>query len=100
MDLIILIVLMAVVIFLFKRFDSFIYYIASMDILLRILAFVKNNLPVPELKALIGAYFPESIPAIIGKYTNGIFYTIFIWLYIIVFMIFWFYITRTLLRKK
>ena len=100
MDLAILIVLMAVVIFFFKRFDSFIYFIAVVDIFLRILTFIKIHVPVPELKALIGRYFPESIPAIIKKYTSGIVNTIFIWVYAIIFMIFLFYTARIFFRKK
>mgnify|MGYP001115932768 CR=1 FL=1 len=100
MDLAILIVLLAVVIFFFKRFDSFIYFVAIVDIFLRILGFVKAHVPVPELQALIGRYFPESIPAIIGKYTNGIVNTIFIWIYAIIFMIFLFYTARIFFRKK
>ncbi len=100
MDLAILFILAAIVIFFFKKFSSFIYFVASVDMLLRILAFIKVNVPVPELKALIGRYFPESIPAIIDKYTDGIFYTIFIWVYAIIFMIFLFYTMRIFFKKK
>lgn len=100
MDLAILIVLMAVVIFFFKRIDSFVYFIAIVDIFLRLLTFIKIHVNVPELQALIGRYFPESIPAIIGKYTSGIIYTIFIWVYAIIFMIFLFYSARIFFRKK
>ena len=100
MDLAILIVLMAVVIFFFKRIDSFVYFIAIVDIFLRLLTFIKIHVHVPELQALIGRYFPESIPAIIGRYTSGIIYTIFIWVYAIIFMIFLFYSARIFFRKK
>lgn len=100
MDLAILIVLMAVVIFFFKRFDSFIYFVAIVDIFLRILTFIKVHVSVPELQALIGRYFPESVSAIINKYTNGIVNTIFIWVYAVIFMIFLFYTVRIFLRKK
>ena len=84
----------------FKTFDSFIYFVAVVDIFLRILTFIKVHVSVPELQALIGRYFPESVPAIINKYTNGIVNTIFIWVYAIIFMIFLFYTVRIFLRKK
>lgn len=99
-DLIILIVLMVVVIFVFKRFDSFVYFIGSLDILLRILAFIRDNLPVPELRALLVKYFPSSIPSILERYMSGIVYLIFLWFYVVIFMIFWFYVTRTFFKKK
>jgi hypothetical protein len=100
MDLAIILVLLVVVIFVFKSFSSAIYFLASLDILLRILAFIKTNVPVPELKALIGRYFPSSLESIIAKYTSGIFYHIFIWLYAIVFMIFLFYTLRIFFKKR
>ncbi len=102
MDLAIFLILMAVVIFFFKRFSSFIYFVAIVDIFLRILTFVKvqTKSSVPELYALINKYIPENIPSIIGRYTNGIVYTVLVWIYVIIFCIFLFYVTRTFFRKK
>lgn len=100
MDLAILIILLAVVIFFFRRFSCFIYFIAIVDMFLRILAFIKNNVNVPELYALINKYIPESIPAIMGRYTSGIIFTILMWVYVIIFCIFLFYSTRILFKKK
>lgn len=98
-DLVVLAVILVIVIFFFKKFSSFVYSIAIIDIFLRILTFLKYN-TVPELKSLIGKYFPESIPAIISKYSNGIFYTILMWAYVIIFAIFLGYITIYFINKK
>lgn len=100
MDLAIFLVLLAIVIFVFKSFSSFIYFVASADILLRILTFIKLNSNVPELYSLIDKYIPENIPAIIGKYTNGIVYTIILWIYAIIFCIFLFYTIRIFFKKR
>lgn len=102
MDLAILIILIALVIFFFKRFSSFVYFIAIADMLLRILTFIKYQTAssVPELYALINKYIPENMPAIIGKYTNGIIETIILWLYVIIFCIFLFYTIRIFFKKK
>ena len=100
MDLAIFLILMAVVIFFFKRFSSFIYFVAIVDIFLRILTFIKLNVNVPELYALINKYIPENVPAIIDRYTNGIVYTVLLWIYVIIFCIFLFYVTRTFFKKK
>ena len=56
-DVIVLLVLLGVVIFLFRKFSSFVYAVAIIDIFLRILTFIRDN-SVPELKSLIGKYFP------------------------------------------
>lgn len=98
-DVIIVLILLAVVIFLFRRFSSFVYAVAIIDIFLRILTFIRDN-SVPELKSLIGKYFPESIAAIIGNYSDGIFYTILMWAYVIIFAIFLGYITKYFIKKR
>lgn len=98
-DVIIVLILLGVVIFLFRKFSSFVYAVAIIDIFLRILTFIRDN-SVPELKSLIGKYFPESIPAIIAKYSNGVFYTILIWTYVIIFAIFLGYIIKYFIKKR
>ena len=99
-DLIVLIVLIAVVIIFFKNFSSFVYFIAILDILLRILTAIKLNIPLADLKAVINNYIPESIPAIVSKYLSGVPYTIFIWLFIILYAIFLSYIIKIFWKKK
>jgi hypothetical protein len=98
-DLIVVLVLLGVVIFLFRRFSSFVYAVAIIDIFLRIMTFIRDN-SVPELKSLIGKYFPESIPAIIANYSNGIFYTILMWIYVVIFTVFLVYITKYFIKKR
>ena len=98
-DLIILLVLLGLVVFFFRRFSSFVYAVAIIDIFLRILTFLKYN-TVPELKALIGKYFPQSVASIIAHYTNGVFYTICIWAYVIVMTIFLGYIINYFIKKR
>ena len=71
-DVVVLVILMIIVIMFFKRFSSFVFFMAIVDILLRILTFIKNNIGLPDVSALIGKYIPASIPAIIDKYCNGI----------------------------
>ena len=43
----------------FKRFSSFVFLIAIIDIFLRILTFIKNNIGLKDVAYLIGKYFPE-----------------------------------------
>ena len=98
-DLIVVLVLLAIVIFFFRKFSSFVYAFAIIDIFLRILTFLKYN-TVPEIKELIGKYFPESIPHIIHNYSHGIVYTILIWVYVIIMAIFLGYVTHYFVHKR
>lgn len=100
MDLIIILILLAGIVFLFRRFDSIIYFLASFDILLRIIGFLKNNITSSELATALNNYIPASLPSIINKYTSGIFNEILIWLYVVIFIIFEYYIIKTLIKKK
>ena len=99
-DLIILVILLLVVIMFFKRFSSFVYFVAIIDIMLRILTFIKHNIGLPDVAALLDKYIPESILAIIGRYATGIVYTIFAWAFIIIMIIFESYIIKFFIKKK
>lgn len=99
-DLVVLIILILIVVMFFKRFDSFVYFIAIIDIFLRILTFIKNNIGLPDVAALIGKYFPESLFAVIDKYTSGIVTTIINWVFVFIMMIFLSYVTKFFLKKK
>ena len=94
-DLAIVLILLIVVVVFFRKFSSFVYAFAIIDIFLRIMTFIKNN-TVPELKSLIGKYLPESIAAIIGRYSSGLVYTLLMWL----FAIFLGYITNYFIHKR
>lgn len=98
-DLGVIIVLLIIVIVLFRRFSSFVYAVAIIDIFLRIMTFVKYN-SVPELKSLIGKYLPESIGAVISRYSSGVFNTVLMWIYVIIFIIFLAYVTSYFIKKK
>ena len=101
MDIVLIVIVLAgVLVMIFKKFSSFVYYIAMVDIFLRILAFIAANVPVAFLTNFLNAYFPKSIPNIIDIYSSGIFQTVFMWLLLIVYCIFDFYIVRTFFKKK
>ena len=99
-DLVVLVVLILIVIMYFRRFSSFVYFVAIVDIFLRILTFIKNNIGLPDLAAVIDKYLPESVLAIVGNYTDGIIYTIIVWAFIVIMSIFLFYNTKFFIKKK
>ncbi len=99
-DLIVLIVLIALIIFFFKSFPSFVYGVASIDIFLRILDFVRLNLDIPEISKLIAEYLPRNVPHVINKYTNGVLCDVIMWGYVGIFTVFLFYTVRILWKKK
>jgi len=98
-DLGVILVLLIVVVVFFRRFSSFVYAFAIIDIFLRIMTFIKNN-TVPELRSLIGRYLPESIASVIGRYSSGLLYNLLMWVYVIIFIVFLFYITNYFIKKK
>ena len=101
-DLVVLIIALIVVIIFFKRISSFVFFIAIIDISLRILAFIKNNIGLPDVANLIGKYLPESIMDIINKYTSnmGILNIILKWTFVVVMIIFLSYIIKIFWKKK
>ena len=96
----IIIVLGAVLVMIFKKFNSFVYYVGMVDIFLRILAFISANLPLDFLSNFISTYFPKSLTNIIEIYSSGIFEIVLSWLLLIVYCVFDFYIARIFFKKK
>lgn len=100
MDLIILIVLCIIVVFIKRTFSSFIYFIAFSDILMRIITFIKVQLLTGQLHTIISKYIPENIPAILANYSDGLLYTILLWLYVIGFIIFESYLIKSFFNRR
>lgn len=100
-DLIVILVIIAVVVIMFRRFSSFVYIVGIVDIFLRLITFFAQNLGVPELTQFVNRIgFPASIPAVIAKYTDGIFTTVLTWVFVLIMVVFEFYVIRTFWKKK
>ena len=96
---IVIAVILLIVAVVYKSLSTFAYSFAIIDIFLRILAFIKYN-TVEEIKKLIGKEFPESIAAAIARYSTGTLYTILMWVYVIVYIIFLYYLIDYFIKKK
>ena len=101
-DLIVLIIAFIIVIMFFKRFSSFVFFVAIVDIFLRILAFIKNNIGLEDIAQVIGKYLPENVIAIIEKYTGSIpvICIILKWCFVGLMAIFLGYIIKIFIHKK
>lgn len=100
MDLIVLLVLIGLVLFFFRRFKSFIYFLGMIDIFLRIVSFIKIELTKGAIYLFLDKYIPASLPAILANYSSGLLYTILLWLYVAAMCIFEFYIIKIFFRRK
>ena len=100
MDLVIFIVLALIVVILFKSFDSFVYFFALVDILLRILDFLKQLLNIPELTTFLNQNVPTSILSMINHYSTGVFNQILTWGYLICFIVFEVYLIKYFMKTK
>lgn len=101
-DLVVLIVGIILVLMFFRRFSSFVFFIAIVDIFLRILAFIKNNIGLKDVAHVIGKYLPENVFEIINKYTGSIplLNTILKWGFVFIMCIFLGYIIKIFMKKK
>lgn len=100
-DLILLIILILVVVMFFKRFSSFVFLIAIMDLLFRLFTFLRVHITfLPDVAAIIKKYIPNSMSALIDKYTSGLFNTILQWALWIIMFCFLTYIIKIFIKKK
>lgn len=101
MDIIILIAVIVLFVFLFKKtFSSFVYAVAITDIFFRIVTYLKIKLTSGTLFLFLDKNIPSNIPTVIEKYTNYEFSIVLIWGYVILMIIFEFYAIRTFMRKR
>ena len=101
-DLLVIIVGLIIVLMFFKRFSSCVFFMAIVEIFLRIVTFVKNNIGLKDVSYIIGKYFPENIFDIIDKYTykmNTV-NIILKWCFVFIMTIFLSYIIKIFLKKK
>ncbi len=99
-DLIIIIALLVFVIIYSKKFQNYIFGVATIDVFFRVLSFLKNNIPISGIKGQISKYVPESIPSIINKYTDGTISELLIWTYVIIIIIFLCFIAKIFIKRK
>ena len=101
MEVVIMMAIIGAIVFFFKRtFSGFVYAVVMVDIFLRILAFLKAQLFSGNILAFLNKWFPVSVPAMIDKYTNGTLYTLLLWVYVGIMVVFLFYTVRIFIKKK
>ena len=99
MDAVIFIILLVIVICFFRSLYNTVFFVAIVDIFLRILTFLKYN-TFQEVKTFLGKYFPENIPDIIDNYAKGTLYLVLVWIYVIIMAIFLYYIVRYFIKRR
>ena len=99
-DVILLVVLLLLVVMFFKRFSSFVLALGIIETFLRIVSFIKTNIPVTDIAVILNKYIPDNIFAIIDSYTRGLFNTCLKWAFVILMCCFLFYITKIFIKKK
>jgi len=90
MDLAVLLILIIIVVLVLKDVKCVTYLIGIVEIFLRLIHYIGDNLKIASLNNFINEYFPTSIFAIIGKYSSGVVYDILSW--VLVLFLIWFLI--------
>ena len=99
-DLIIVLVLIIVAFAWFRRFSKFVYSVAIIDLFLRLIYHVSQNIGIPGFDKWVESIFPQSIPALLDNYFDGTLLAVFIWIYVAIMIVFLFYTIRAFVRKK
>ena len=101
LDVVIVLALVIFAICWFRRFSKFVYAWAIIDMFLRLIHFVAEDLfKMKDFSRWVNNIFPRSIPALMDKYSSGILFTIFLWIYGVIMAFFLGYTIRAFIRKK
>lgn len=100
MDLIIILALIIIIVVIRKDFSCAIYMMGAIEIFLRVLNFIANNVKIYELSNFIHNYIPSSIIAILNKYSAGLLNSILVWIFVICMGMLDFYLIKYLVKRK
>lgn len=81
-----------------RSLSKAVYGIASLDILLRIIAFIASHIGSNAVATFLGN-FPNSLLAVADKYTSGLVFLIIAWLFVLL-MIYFLAMTLAIFFKK
>ena len=98
-QLIIFIFALLAVIFFFKNFNAAVYFVVMVDILLRIITYLKANILRDDAFSFLG-FIPADIPTIIRSFDMGIFVEILIGIYIIMYIVFEILLIKLFINRK
>ena len=98
MDIVIIFVILLIVALVFKRLDNVIIFFGIIDVFLRILDYIGKN-TIDDVNKIINKIFPDSIPAIISNYSEGVLESILMWIYVLLMILFVYYVFRMLLHR-
>ena len=100
MELAVILVLIAISFIYFRNVNSVIYTICTVDIFFRIVTKIETLINVDKFSFYVNKYIPNNILSIIDKYTSGLLNTIFVWIYIAIYVLFLFLVFKSLFNKK
>ncbi len=100
LDLIIIGILIVVVVICFRNFKTFLYLFGILDIFLRIVRFVSNNIGSNQISSFLHNNFPASIPSIINNYSSGILNTIINWIYVVLIFLWLICLIKYFFKKR
>lgn len=100
MDLIILVIMIGLIIFFYKKFRNVIYFLGIVEIFFRIVHVVGDLIGIKVINDAINSFIPESILSIFAKYSSGLLYDIIVWIFVVLFVIFEYYLIRGFFSKS
>lgn len=98
-QLIILVLALAAIIFFFKNFNACVYFIVMADVFFRIVTYLKVNVLRADAFSFLGV-IPESVPDIIKSFDLGAANEILIALYVMVYIVFEILLVSLFVNKR
>lgn len=100
MDLVIILILIAVVIFMFRNYHSVVYLLGSLEIFFRLIHYIGDHISFIKINPFVNKYIPTSLFNVISKHTSGPVEQIISWVLIIVFILLLIDLVKYLLNLK
>ena len=99
LDIIIIAGLIILVVIFFRNFRNVLYLLGIIEVGLRLIRFVANNIGANDISRFLIKTFPSSMFSIIDNYSSGILNTILSWILTFLFLLWLFYLIKYFFKK-
>lgn len=100
MDLIIILIIIAIVVFWRRDVKFLVYTLGILEIFFRLIHHIGDKLTLIDINTFVDKNIPKSLFSIFSKYTTGLVYDIISWSLIVAFCSFLYYLVKYMIRKK
>ena len=100
MEAVIILILIAIVIFVYKDYHFIVYLLGTLEIFFRLIHYIGDHISFIKINPFVNKYIPTSLFDVVSKYTSGVIEIILSWILVAGFVLLLIYLIKYLFKIK